>query len=205
MVPSKNFLQLETILRELQSCLISHWGSWRSFSSLVFVLCFFCGLVVGSFYINTTNFTGFGHLYLFHAVPIFSTFNICELYRKNLLSLVQNLTFKARCEKLVVTCSESHFQSKLIKWIEFWLCGRTQTIVVIGTQSSPVIVTSGVPHGIVLGPLMFLLYINDIGLQITSEFGLFADDSVLYGVVNMVSSAEVLQSDLNKLVVWSEK
>ena len=52
---------------------------------------------------------------------------------------------------------------------------------------------------------MFLLYINDIGLQITSEFGLFADDSVLYGVVNMVSSAEVLQSDLNKLVVWSEK
>ena len=71
MVPPKNFLQLEIILRELQSCLISHWGSWRSFSSLVFVLCFFCGLVVGSFYINTANFTGCGHLYLFHVVPIF--------------------------------------------------------------------------------------------------------------------------------------
>ena len=52
---------------------------------------------------------------------------------------------------------------------------------------------------------MFLLYINDIGLQITSELGLFADDSVLYEVVNNISSAEVLQSDLNKLVVWSEK
>ena len=51
---------------------------------------------------------------------------------------------------------------------------------------------------------MFLLYINDIGLQITSELGLFADDSVLYGVVNN-SSAEVLQSDLNKLVIWSER
>ena len=55
--------------------------------------------MVGSFYINTTNFTGFGHLYLFHAAPIFSTFNICELYRENLLSLVQNLTFKARCPR----------------------------------------------------------------------------------------------------------
>lgn len=97
MVPPKNFLQLEIILRELQSCLISHWGSWRSFSSLVFVLCFFCGLVVGSFYINTTNFTGFGHLYLFHAVPIFSAFNICELYREN-LSLVQSLIEAANTE-----------------------------------------------------------------------------------------------------------
>ena len=71
-------------------------------------------------------------------------------------------------------------------------------------QSSPVTVTLGVPQGTVLGPLMFLLYIKDIGLQITSELGLFADDSVLYGVVNNISSAEVLQSDLNKLVVWSE-
>ena len=52
---------------------------------------------------------------------------------------------------------------------------------------------------------MFLLYINDIGLQITSELGLFAVDNILYGVVNNISSAEVLQSDLNKLAVWSEK
>ena len=44
-----------------------------------------------------------------------------------------------------------------------------------------------------------------MGLQIPSELGLFADDSVLYRVVNNISSAEVLQSDLNKLVVWSEK
>ena len=63
-------------------------------------------------------------------------------------------------------------------------------------------VTSGVPQSTVLGTLMFLLYINDIGLQKTSELGLFADDSVLYGVINNISSAEVLQSDLNKLVVW---
>ena len=96
-------------------------------------------------------------------------------------------------------------RGQLIKWIESWLRERTQTVVVNGSQSSPVTVTSGVPQGTVLGPLMFLLYIKDIGLQITSELGLFVDDSVLYGVVNNISSAEVLQSDLNKLVVWSEK
>ena len=78
---------------------------------------------------------------------------------------------------------------QLIKWIESWLCRRTRTVVVNGSQTSPVSATSGVPQGTVLGPLMFLLYINDIGLQITSELGLFADDSILYGVV---SSAEVL-------------
>ena len=71
---------------------------------------------------------------------------------------------------------------------------RTQTVVVNGTQSSLVIVTSGVPQGTVMGPLMFLLYVNDIGLQITSELGLFVDDIVFYGVVNNISSAEVLQS-----------
>ena len=52
---------------------------------------------------------------------------------------------------------------------------------------------------------MFLLYINDIGLKITSELRLFTDDSILYGVVNNINSAEVLRSDLDKLAVWSEK
>ena len=95
---------------------------------------------------------------------------------------------------------------QLIKWIESWHCGRTQTVVVNGSQSSQVTVTSGVPQGTVLGPLISLLYINDTGLQNNNlELALFADDSVLYGVVNNISSAEVLQSDINKLVVWSEK
>ena len=94
---------------------------------------------------------------------------------------------------------------QLMKWIESWLCGRPQTVVINGTQSSPPIVTSGVLQGTILGSLMFLLYINDNGLQITSELALFADDRVLYGVVSNNSSAELPQSDPNKLADWSEK
>ena len=108
-------------------------------------------------------------------------------------------------KRLIKKLDHYGIRGQLIKWIESWLCGRTRTVVVNGPQSSPVTVTSGVSQGTVQGPLMFLLYINDIGLQITSELGLFADDSVLYWVVNNISSAKVLQSDLNKLVVWSEK
>ena len=108
-------------------------------------------------------------------------------------------------KRLLKKLDHYEIRGQLIKRIESWLCGRTQKVVVNGSLSSPVTVTSGVPQGTVLGPLMFLGYINDIGLQITSELGLFADDSLLYGFVNNISSAEMLQSDLNKLLVWSEK
>ena len=53
-------------------------------------------------------------------------------------------------------------RGQLNKWIEAWLCGKSQTVLVNGACSSPVTVTSGVPRGTVLGPLMFLLYINGI-------------------------------------------
>lgn len=65
-------------------------------------------------------------------------------------------------------------------WIETWLTGRSQTVVVNGACSSAVQVKSGVPQGTVLGPLMFLIYINDIGDHIDAKLRLFADDSILY-------------------------
>ena len=63
-----------------------------------------------------------------------------------------------------------------LSWIGAFLSNRTQTTVV---HSSYVEVTSGVPQGSVLGPMLFLLYINDINNVITSQIKLFADDSVL--------------------------
>ena len=60
-------------------------------------------------------------------------------------------------------------RGQLIKWTESWLCERYQTVAVNGSQSPPVDLTSGVPRGKVLGSPMFLMYVNNIGLQITSE------------------------------------
>ena len=63
--------------------------------------------------------------------------------------------------------------------------------------------TSGVPQGSVLGPILFLLFINDIGEDISSHIRLFADDTTVYRAVNSRGDAEHLQRDLGKLEEWS--
>ena len=65
-------------------------------------------------------------------------------------------------------------------WISNFLMQRKQRVVIRGDSSDWVRVQSGVPQGTVLGPLLFLIYINDIADQITSTVRLFADDCVLY-------------------------
>ena len=64
-------------------------------------------------------------------------------------------------------------------------------------------VTSGVPQGSILGPLLFIIYINDLGRNIESRTRLFADDCVLYREVKSTSDSKVLQNDLTKLAKWS--
>ena len=66
-------------------------------------------------------------------------------------------------------------------WLTQWLTCRSQTVVDDGYNSAEVPVLSGVPWGTVLGPLLFLLYINDLGESCTSLMRLFADDTLIYG------------------------
>jgi hypothetical protein len=75
--------------------------------------------------------------------------------------------------------------------------------VVDGYESSSAPVLSGVPQGTVLGPLLFLIFINDISADISSSIRLFADDCLLYREIRSSSDCDALQADLDKLVTWS--
>ena len=90
-------------------------------------------------------------------------------------------------------------------WIKNWLTSRTQQVVVDGEKSGEEHVKSGVPQGTVLGPLMFLLYINDIGNNTSSTIRLFADDCLIYRYINNKDDSMSLQRDLDQLCLWASK
>jgi ribonuclease P/MRP protein subunit RPP40 len=75
------------------------------------------------------------------------------------------------------------FSGSIFKWIENWLQDREQRVVMLGSSSRWIKVESGVSQGSVLGPLLFLIYINDIEEVVVSKILNFADDTKLYGVV----------------------
>ena len=93
----------------------------------------------------------------------------------------------------------------MINWIEKWLIDRRQRVVVDGEVSNWKSVLSGVPQGSVLGPILFLIYINDLDDDITSKVLKFADDTKVFRKIKSDADRQHLQDDLNKLTEWSEK
>ena len=91
----------------------------------------------------------------------------------------------------------------LLSWTENFLTQRSQRVVIDGQSSDWVPVTSGVPQGTVLGPLLFLTYINDIPSGITSKLRLFADDCLIYRSISNITDSTELQKDLDRLHQWS--
>ena len=90
-------------------------------------------------------------------------------------------------------------------WIASFLSGRTQSMVVEGSSSDRVPVVSGVPQGSVLGPMLFLLFINDLQDKITLNSRLFADDCIVYRQIKGILGFDALQEDLNMLAEWETK
>ena len=93
----------------------------------------------------------------------------------------------------------------LYGWIQSFLEGRTQRVVADGETSGPAAVKSGVLQGSVLGPLLFLIFINDLAEHTTSTVRLFADDCVMYKSVKSVRDCQELQQDLIQLQAWQER
>ena len=88
------------------------------------------------------------------------------------------------------------------KWINSWLSERTQQVVLDGQASDPVPVLSGVPQGLILRLILFLIFINDFPDNIRSSVCLFADDCVLYRNIYSIQDCLTLQNDLTSLGQW---
>jgi ribonuclease P/MRP protein subunit RPP40 len=83
--------------------------------------------------------------------------------------------------------------------VQNWLSDRKQRLCVNGIFSEWMNVSSGVPQGSILGPLLFNIFINDIDENVCNKFLKFADDSKLWGQVNTVNNISDLQKDLDVL------
>lgn len=91
----------------------------------------------------------------------------------------------------------------LLRWFISYITNRTQKVVVYGHQSDEVNITSGVPQGSILGPLLFILFINDISqCFLHSNFLLYADDLKIYRHITNPYDCILLQEDLNRLTQY---
>ena len=92
-------------------------------------------------------------------------------------------------------------EGKRFTWLSSFLSGRTQSVIVDGVRSHSTPVKSGVPQGTVLGPILFLLFVNDIELSIEhSKIRYFADDSRLLKSITTSNDALLLQKDLENVL-----
>ena len=118
--------------------------------------------------------------------------------------LVRPLTLlptNASCTNLTTT----EFGEQLLIGFKTFLTNRTRKVVVDGSSSESARVRSGVPQGTVLGPLLFLTYINDLPSTVSSQVRLFADDCLLYRPIKCRADQEQLQRDLSVLQYWADR
>jgi len=105
-------------------------------------------------------------------------------------------------DRLLTKIAATGLDLMVVVWVKEFLLGRSQRVRVDGQLSEEVRVTSGVPQGSVLGPLLFLAYVTDISRNIESNIRLSADDCIIYRKI-MYSSDDKLQMDKNRLREWA--
>ena len=108
-------------------------------------------------------------------------------------------------QRLLYKIEKMGISGQVLNWIEDFLLHRKQRVSINANYSKWTKVKSGVPQGSVLGPILFLIFINDIGMDLLSPYSIFADDSKLYRPINSLEDTEDLQQDLNTLTEWCRK
>lgn len=104
--------------------------------------------------------------------------------------------------RLISKLSRLHLDPHVLMWIHNFLDSRMQYTVLNGYESDLINVTSGVPQGTVLGPLLFLIFINDLPNSISSHIRIFADDCVLYREITSPNDRKLIQKDLDNISQW---
>ena len=112
---------------------------------------------------------------------------------------------KVSHRRLVHKLIQVGFGGNLLTWFCSYLSGRYQPVTVLGATSDKLPVTSGVPQGSILGPALFLLYVNDFPEVVSSSSRvlMFADDTKIFREIKTLDDAFSLQKDLGKLATWS--
>ena len=107
-------------------------------------------------------------------------------------------------QRLMFKLRQYGISGSLLNWIEDFLSCRRSRVGVRGSFSEWLEVLSGVPQGSVLGPLLFLLFVNDLPDDIKCSIKMFADDTKMWSVLRSEEDSHALQGDLDRLSKWSE-
>ena len=92
-----------------------------------------------------------------------------------------------------------------LSWVKDFLDSRSQAVVLNGVKSDKIAVSSGVPQGSVLGPILFLVYINDLPDRVKSRVRRFADDTAIYLAIIYEGESIALQNELFTLEKWEQR
>ena len=108
-------------------------------------------------------------------------------------------------QRLLGKLKSAGIDGKVLNWNDHFLTRRRQKVVFRNGMSQWREVKSGVPQGSILGPTLFLVYVNDLPDNVQSSLKMFADDTKAYKCISSLADCQVLQKDLDSLAKWSNK